>query len=118
MAMSNPPHPGRSIRENCLKPLGLNVTEAAQVLGVPVTLCRECLMGMQRSLRKWRFGWKRQAGPMPSFGCGAKPPTISCRCGRIKTGSMSNDTGRNPPYEHPVVSSSQPAFRQPFETGH
>ena len=34
MAMSNPPHPGRSIRENCLKPLGLNVTEAAQVLGV------------------------------------------------------------------------------------
>ena len=34
MAMSNPPHPGRSIRENCLKPFGLNVTEAAQVLGV------------------------------------------------------------------------------------
>ena len=34
MAMSNPPHPGRSIRENCLDPLGLNVTEAAKVLGV------------------------------------------------------------------------------------
>ena len=34
MAMNNPPHPGRSIRENCLDPLGLNVTEAARVLGV------------------------------------------------------------------------------------
>ena len=34
MAMKNPPHPGRSIKENCLDPLGLNVTEAAKVLGV------------------------------------------------------------------------------------
>ena len=32
--MKNPPHPGRSIKENCLDPLGLNVTEAARVLGV------------------------------------------------------------------------------------
>ncbi len=34
MTMVNPLHPGRSIRENCLEPLGLNVTEAANVLGV------------------------------------------------------------------------------------
>ena len=34
MAMKNPPHPGLSIRENCLEPLGLSVTEAADVLGV------------------------------------------------------------------------------------
>ena len=34
MAMKNPPHPGRSIRINCLDPLGLSVTEAAKVLGV------------------------------------------------------------------------------------
>ena len=34
MAMTNPPHPGRSIRENCFGPLGLSVTEAAEVLGV------------------------------------------------------------------------------------
>ena len=34
MAMKNPSHPGRSIRENCLEPLGLSVTEAAGVLGV------------------------------------------------------------------------------------
>ena len=34
MAMKNPPHPGRSIKENCLEPFGLSVTEAADVLGV------------------------------------------------------------------------------------
>ena len=34
MPMKNPPHPGRSVRGNCLDPLGLSVTEAAEVLGV------------------------------------------------------------------------------------
>jgi addiction module HigA family antidote len=34
MPMKNPPHPGRSIRNACLAPLGLSVTEGARVLGV------------------------------------------------------------------------------------
>jgi len=34
MLMHNPPHPGELIRDICLKPLDLNVTEAAQGLGV------------------------------------------------------------------------------------
>ena len=34
MPMKNPPHSGRSIRTACLEPLGLSVTEAAEVLGV------------------------------------------------------------------------------------
>jgi addiction module HigA family antidote len=32
--MKNPPHPGRIVRDECLEPLGLSVTEAARVLGV------------------------------------------------------------------------------------
>lgn len=32
--MKNPPHPGRSIRDACLEPLGLTVTAGAKVLGV------------------------------------------------------------------------------------
>ena len=32
--MKNPPHPGLSIRDDCLEPLGLTVTEAAKKLGV------------------------------------------------------------------------------------
>lgn len=34
MAMKNPPHPGLSVRHDCLVPLGLSVTEAAHELGV------------------------------------------------------------------------------------
>ncbi|MEO7222471.1 MAG: HigA family addiction module antitoxin [Devosia sp.] len=34
MPMLNPPHPGLSVREDCLEPLGLSVTEGAKVLGV------------------------------------------------------------------------------------
>ena len=32
--MHNPPHPGEIVREECLDPLGLTVTRAAQGLGV------------------------------------------------------------------------------------
>ncbi len=34
MPMKNPPHPGLSVRINCLEPLNLIVTEAAKKLGV------------------------------------------------------------------------------------
>ncbi|MYF76030.1 MAG: HigA family addiction module antidote protein [Acidobacteria bacterium] len=34
MPMKNPPHPGLSVRHDCLEPLGLTVTEAAARLGV------------------------------------------------------------------------------------
>src|SRR5271154_5551015 len=32
--MKNPPHPGRSIRNACLEPLGLSISEGAKILGV------------------------------------------------------------------------------------
>ena len=34
MAMKNPPHPGLTVRHDCLEPLGLTVTQGAKVLGV------------------------------------------------------------------------------------
>jgi antitoxin HigA-1 len=34
MPMKNPPHPGSSVRHDCLEPLGLSVTDAARKLGV------------------------------------------------------------------------------------
>lgn len=32
--MKNPPHPGLTIRHECLEPLGVTVTEGARILGV------------------------------------------------------------------------------------
>src|SRR5918996_4194525 len=34
MAMLNPPHPGLSVKHDCLEPLGLSVTKGAEILGV------------------------------------------------------------------------------------
>jgi len=34
MVMYNPPHPGETIRELCIEPLGLTITDAAKGLGV------------------------------------------------------------------------------------
>lgn len=34
MRMFNPPHPGQSVRVDCLEPIGLSVTDAAKILGV------------------------------------------------------------------------------------
>jgi len=34
MPMRNPPHPGRSIRNACLEPLGLSIVQGAKILGV------------------------------------------------------------------------------------
>ena len=34
MTMKNPPHPGEIVREICIEPLGLTITQAAEGLGV------------------------------------------------------------------------------------
>jgi antitoxin HigA-1 len=34
MTMKNPPHPGLSVRHDCIEPLDLTITEAAEILGV------------------------------------------------------------------------------------
>ncbi len=34
MPMKEPPHPGLSVRHDCLQPLGLTITDGAKVLGV------------------------------------------------------------------------------------
>lgn len=43
--MHNPPSPGETIRELCIKPLGLSVTDAAKALGVSRKTLSELLNG-------------------------------------------------------------------------
>ena len=43
--MKNPPHPGLSVRLNCLEPFGLSVTEGAAILGVSRTTLSRLLNG-------------------------------------------------------------------------
>ncbi len=62
MPMKNPPHPGRSVRENCLDPLALSVTEAAEVLGVARHTLSRVLNGHaaispEMAIRLEKAGW-------------------------------------------------------------
>lgn len=45
MRMKSPPHPGEFIREICLEPLNLTITEAAKGLGVSRKALSELLNG-------------------------------------------------------------------------
>ena len=62
MPMIDPPHPGRSVRENCLEPLGLSVTEAARRLGVARHTLSRVLNGHagispEMAIRLEKAGW-------------------------------------------------------------
>jgi antitoxin HigA-1 len=45
MPMKNPPHPGRVVLMECIEPLGLTITQAAQALGVTRTTLSELVNG-------------------------------------------------------------------------
>ena len=62
MEMFNPPHPGEIIREDCLAPAGLSVTEAAVRLGVSRQSVSELINGRNgisadMALRLEKAGW-------------------------------------------------------------
>ena len=60
--MKNPPHPGPAIRDACLEPLKLTVTEGARRLGVTrQTLTRvihgHCGVSPEMAIRLEKMGW-------------------------------------------------------------
>ncbi len=62
MTMKYPPHPGRGIKKNCLDALGLNVTDAAKVLGVARHSLSRVLNGHaavspEMAIRLEKAGW-------------------------------------------------------------
>lgn len=62
MEMHNPAHPGEVIRELCLRPLGLTVTEAAAALGVTRKALSDLLnshsgVSPEMAIRLEKVGW-------------------------------------------------------------
>jgi addiction module HigA family antidote len=43
--MKNPPHPGRVVLQECVEPLGLSITDAAEALGVTRNTLSELVNG-------------------------------------------------------------------------
>ena len=62
MPMKNPPHPGHSIKDACLEPLGLTVTGAAKALGIARHTLSRVLNGHaglspEMAIRLEKAGW-------------------------------------------------------------
>ena len=60
--MKNPPHPGYSIKDACLDPLGLSVTDAAEALGVARHTLSRVINGhagisAEMAIRLEKAGW-------------------------------------------------------------
>ena len=67
MEMFDPPHPGASIREDCLEAVGLTVTAAAAQLGISRQSLSEVLNGRngvsaEMALRLEKMGWGSAEG--------------------------------------------------------
>ena len=62
MPMKNPPHPGHSIKDACLDPLGLSVTDAAKALGIARHTLSRVLnahagLSPEMAIRPEKAGW-------------------------------------------------------------
>ncbi len=77
MPMKNPPHPGRSIRNACLEPLGLSVTEGARVLGVTRQALNNVVNGKSGISPDMAIRLTKPSAAPLKRGCGCNSPTIS-----------------------------------------
>src|ERR1035438_7469572 len=62
MPMKSPPHPGRSVKDACLDPLGLSVADGATVLGVARQTLARLISGQigisaEMAIRLEKAGW-------------------------------------------------------------
>ena len=62
MPMKKPPHPGRSVKDACLDPLDLSVTEGAKILGVARHTLSRVINGQagispEMAIRLEKAGW-------------------------------------------------------------
>ena len=75
MRMKNPPHPGLSVRHDCLEPLGLSVAEGAKVLGVTRQTMNNLVSGKAGISAEMATVWKKPLGAGPKHGYEFRPPT-------------------------------------------
>ena len=65
MAMQNPPHPGGIVKRQCLEPLGLTVTQAAEGLGITRQALSELVNGRTGVSVEMAIRLSKAFGSMP-----------------------------------------------------
>lgn len=71
--MTNPPHPGRIVRQDGLEPLGLTVSKGAEVLGVSRQTLTKLVNGKGGISPEMASGLPKRLAAQPKPGC-------RCRC--------------------------------------
>lgn len=79
MPMKEPPHPGLSVRHDCLEPLGISVTKGASILGVTHQALNN-QRGSKRSSFTSRSSAQRCVYPLVAHLC--QPALEGFRAGR------------------------------------
>ena len=91
MAMTEPVHPGAIVREECLKPLGLSVTEGARRLGVGRQTLSHLSTKKPPSQRKWLTGSQKHSAQRRRRGLACRWPSISRVPATLKRPSRSTE---------------------------
>ena len=74
MRAKNPPHPGLSVRHDCLKPLGLSVAEGVKVLGVMRQAMNNLVSGKAGISAEMAIRLEKPLGAGPKPGCECRRP--------------------------------------------
>ena len=92
MAMTNPVHPGAIVREECLIPLSLSVTEGAKRLGVGRQTLSNLVNEKPLFQPKWLTGSQKHSAQHPRRGWACKWPSTSRSPATSKRPSRSTES--------------------------
>src|SRR5215212_3077040 len=88
MEMHDPPHPGEIIREDCLKPLGLSVTRAAEGLGISRKTLSSILNGHAGISAEMALRLSKAFGSTPETWLGMQMQYDLWQARQLKTGAL------------------------------
>jgi addiction module HigA family antidote len=81
MTMKNPPHPGLVVLQECVEPLGLTITDAAEALGVTRNTLSELVNGKGGISPEMACGSPRFSAAPSKVGWCNRLSTTFCKCG-------------------------------------
>jgi addiction module HigA family antidote len=67
MPIKNPPHPGEIVKELCIDPLGLTITQAADALGVTRSTLSKVINGKTSLSPEMAIRLSKSFGSTPAF---------------------------------------------------
>jgi antitoxin HigA-1 len=108
MRMKKPPHPGRVVRQECIEPLGLTVTEAAKRLGVTRQALNNLVNGKGGISAEMAVRLSKAFGSSPEVWLGMQMEYDLAQVEKARTTSRSNglhERGEPPAVNLPITQS-------------